>query len=54
VIGIGGESGSRHRGTCEANDRRIKGEITLEANVIKTGVYECGDHRLDDNGGEGN
>src|SRR5450631_2797215 len=24
---IGGESGCRHWGTCEANDRRIKGEI---------------------------
>ena len=34
--------------------RRVKGEIALEANEIKAGVYVCGDHRLNDNGGDWN
>lgn len=48
------ESGCRHRGTREANDRRIEGEISLVAYIIKTAVYECGDHGFDDYRGDGN
>ena len=32
----------------------VKGEIALEANVIKGGVDVRGVHRLNDNGGDGN
>ena len=54
-----GESSCRHRRSAYEFDYRfVKGEITLEANVIKAGgsggVYERGGHRLNDNGGDGN
>jgi hypothetical protein len=43
-----------HRRVCEGNYRFVKGEIALEGNIIQAGIYERGDHRLNDNGGDGN
>ena len=48
-----GESCCLHKRGCEGDYPFVKSEISLEANVIKAGVYVRGEHRLNDNGVDG-